>query len=128
MFGVLIEAALDLDWEWMERGACHRWADLYDPPRATPWQISGEGEVDGIPAGKLIDWALIICAGCPVRYECARFAVEGLMKGGTWAMRLKLLLWLQTQPDALDVIDAAELHKAEVQVFVRKVQRDRTGS
>lgn len=125
-YGSLREATYALDRSWWNRAACHGWIRRSWVP--TPWNVASSDEpVNGVPCHKLVDLALIICSACPAQYDCARYATAGLVNAGTWGMRVKLLQWLQKQPDGLDIIDQAEAEKAVVQVFVRNAKRERTG-
>jgi len=128
-----MDAAIGLSRDWMDYGSCRQWSDKFrreHPSYIGPtlWQINQDAApILGIEARKVVEMALVICGGCMVRYDCARFAVEGRMRGGTWAMSMKQLDWLQKQPDALDLIRQAEETNTEVQVFVRDVKRARNG-
>jgi hypothetical protein len=121
-FGALINAAFHLDWSWMKRGVCNNWAAGQDPPRPTPWQVaSGEPPIDGIPCDRLVNLALLYCAGCKAQYDCARFAVEGRMIAGTWSMRIGDLKWLQRLKgnEGLALIAEAEATHVAVAVHVQ---------
>lgn len=124
-YGVLIGAAFGLDKSWAPRGRCRQW-DYEDGDatfRPSPWHVASSSvvEVAGEPVSgrELVKVALIICAGCPVQWDCARYAVRGMMQAGTWAMRITFLRDLQKdQPAALALLDAAEASGVSVQVAV----------
>jgi WhiB family redox-sensing transcriptional regulator len=59
---------LDLDSEWMEDAACRG----CDPE---PWFPQ---------RGGLAGPAQAICAACPVREECLRYAIDNDIKAGVW--------------------------------------------
>lgn len=125
-FPSLREASYGLDRSWWERSACHGWIRRDNVP--TPWNVATTDDpLGGVPCHKLVDLALLICAGCKAQYDCARYAVQGRELACTWGLRIKLLLWLQRQDDALDILDRAEASGETVQVFVRRAKRDRTG-
>lgn len=124
----LLEAVYGLDRSWWARAACHGWIKNDWAP--TPWTVStSDTDMNGIKCHKLVDLALLICSGCTAQYDCARYAVDGQIRAGTWSMRIKLLTeFLQKQPDAIELIDQAEAEGAVVQVFVRNAKRERTGA
>lgn len=119
--GSLITAALDLDWSWFDRGACTTWHQTWAGP--TPWQFDPGVVRDGIKGDEMIEVALLTCQGCPVQYQCAKFAVLGRMNAGTWAMHPHDLVWLGQQKDRLRIISDAEAAGLPVGRVVRQ-QRD----
>ena len=125
--GVLVTAAFGLDRTWMEQGSCYGWGSQR-PGQATPWQAALGSRVKGISGAELVNYALLICGSCPAQYDCASFAVEGMMIAGTWGMRITTLRWMQTQDDALDLIDMARDAQIPVQQIAAQtmVERSRT--
>jgi hypothetical protein len=108
--GDLITAAFGLDRSWADRAPCRAWIGDEDP-KPTPWQVSKLQTIGGIRGSELIKMALMVCHTCVVQYDCARYAVEGKMQAGTWAMGITNLKWLQEQDDWVDHIAiAADLH------------------
>lgn len=103
--GDLISAALELDRGWTVRASCLSWSGDNKP---SPWQVDKTQAVDGVRGSELIKMALMVCRTCPAQYDCTRYAVQGQMRAGTWAMGIANLRWLQTRPDAADITDAAE--------------------
>lgn len=128
--GVLITAGMFLDRDWMSRGKCRQWVYKDDPEklihRPSPWHVANKGvEVAGemVSGQELVKVALLICFSCPVQWDCARYAVEGQMKGGTWSMRITALRDLQNAgPEvAFALIDRARAEGVPMQVAVRGV-------
>lgn len=127
--GVLIRAAYGLDRSWRREAACRRW----EPDETTPeleawrrwdyegpsiWQVGHQQRVNGVKGEKLIEMALLVCHGCPAQYDCATWAVEAMAAGGTYAMPLPALLWLQKQDEPLDLIEMARAGRIPVQEVV----------
>lgn len=133
-YGLLVGYAFGLNTEWHAKARCKDWR------RANPLGPNGEGKrspwvisttiidvlVDGVSARELVELALFHCQACPVQYACARYAVEGEMRASTWAMPIQNLIWLQKQPDALEIIDIAEDAGEPVQVIVRDFRSARS--
>lgn len=126
--GVLLAAALGLDRGWTKRAACRGWRYDDDPDgammRPSPWHLA-PGDVD--PANRertayeMVKVALMICHGCPVQWDCARYAIEGQMRAGTWAMPISVLRSMSRPANierSLAQIDAAEAEGFPVQVAV----------
>lgn len=109
----------------MRRAEClhYQKADPAEMPKPTPWQVARHQVVDGISGAELIRMALTVCWSCPAQYDCARFAVEGLMVAGTWAMDIGDLKWLQAQDDGVEFVLMAEALGEPVQVVVRTARR-----
>lgn len=121
-------ALMFIEWDkswWDDGAACRGW--LKDNPgRPTPWNVaSNDPPVGGIPAHKLVDYALLVCSSCPAQYGCARHAVTIGERAGTWAMRIRELLWLQHQDDAEEIIATAERLGDPVRVHVRAARAER---
>lgn len=114
--GRLVTATHDLDTTWTERASCLRWNQGRLQP--SPWQVIHTQVVDGVRGSALIELALMYCYSCPAQYDCARYAVDGEISAGTWAMGIVELEWLQTQPQARRIISGAEQHGTPVQVAV----------
>ena len=123
---MLIAAAVGLDRSWTERAACLGWA-TQAPGRPTPWQVGPGRRAAGsdVSNSELVKLALLICRGCPVQYDCARYAVEGMMLAGTWGMPLTALEWLRKQDDWEELVEFAETVGAPIQDVVADVRRDR---
>lgn len=130
--GELIHAADGLDRSWVESSPCRLWAGSLRP---TPWQVHKDqrfvehrdGKKVVMRGDEMIKMALMICATCPVQYDCAAYAVQGLMQAGTWAMGIANLRWMQdnaTEPLAL--IEEARDLSAPVDEFVTALRRDAT--
>lgn len=81
-----IRAAFGVDAEWKEEGHCtrqHRNGSLF-----WWWQI-GPGEYRAGHSGKKwIGMAEMICRGCPVQWDCFRYAIE-VDEYYTWAISEK---------------------------------------
>lgn len=58
---------------WTSRAACAQWAGL-------PWTVDSER----VPAA-LVDLMIEVCAGCPVRDDCAAYVRTAQVDGGFWA-------------------------------------------
>ena len=123
--GVLITAAIGLDRAWMEQGTCYGWGSNR-PGQPTPWQVSPGQNVNGVSGAELVRYAQIICFACRAQYDCLRFAIEGNMIAGTWAVRAKTLTWLQSQPDAVDLVEMARANQIPVQTIAANTMMDRT--
>jgi hypothetical protein len=75
---------------------------------------------DGISGAELVKYALIVCSGCPVQYDCAHYAIEAMMIAGTWSCPITQLRWLQKQSDAFDLVEMArDAHLPMQNVAVR---------
>lgn len=126
--GVLITAAHGLDDTWMALAACKDHSN--GTPGPTPWQVDTDrlyGSDGKMTGRELIKAALMVCHACPVQYDCARYAAEGLMRAGTWAMKIGDLRWLQRQGDALRLIDIAEAEHIPMQNAAVEVRFRRAG-
>lgn len=129
--GELIHAADGLDRSWVESSPCRLWAGSLRP---TPWQVHKDqrfvehrdGKKVVMRGDEMIKMALMICATCPVQYDCAAYAVEGLMQAGTWSMGIANLRWLQGQEGALDLVAEARELAVAVDEFVTALRRDVT--
>lgn len=132
--GVLLAAALDLDRTWMASAPCRRWRYDDDPDgealRPSPWHLS-PGDRHPIDekatAFEVVKVALMICMGCKVQWDCARYAVRGQMRAGTWAMPITTLREVSRKKNVetfLSVVDAAEEKGVPVQVAARAFRPD----
>ncbi len=138
--GVLIRAAHGLDRAWWDAAKCRQWEPPDDAgPLLGPWrdrryrgpsiwqvewdqEISWEGH-ETIRGQHLIALAVLICEGCPAQWDCATYAVRGLMQGGTWATTPRNVRWLVDEADApLDLIEAARSEGVPVNVAVRSAR------
>ncbi len=124
VLGNLIEAAHGLDRTWTIRASCVRWAGDDKP---TPWQVDNRyrhqlESGEWLKGHEMIRMALMVCATCQAHYDCARYAVNGLMMAGTWAMGIFQLSWLQDRPDALDIIDEAETSGVDMHSMVEMLR------
>lgn len=122
--GVLLSFAMELDREWMKAGSCYNWGSKR-PGHPTPWQVSPKQTVSGVSGTEMMRYAQMICFACPAQYDCLKFAVEGRMIAGTWAVRAKTLQWFQQQEDALDLIEMAREKAIPVQTLASKVMAER---
>lgn len=127
----LLSRAEGVDRSWMNAASCQGWGhahyDCRDPdPQPTPWQVSNNERVRGIPGQDLIDYALIICAGCVAQYDCVKFAVHTDCNYGTSGMRIGSLRWLREQPDWEEIVDVAETVRIPIQQAVVTVKRRRS--
>lgn len=68
----------------------------------------------------MIKMALMVCASCPAQYDCAEYAVVGMMRAGTWAMGITNLTWLQSQTDALNIIAYTRRKQLNVNTHVNQ--------
>lgn len=118
-----IRIAIAVDRGWVNDARCRNHPDV----KPTAWTISpGERlwEVDAT-AEQLIEMALNVCWGCPVQYDCVRFALATMpdvkTRVGTWAVEIGGLNWLARSDRAQDIIDACEEMGVAVQDGVRNV-------
>lgn len=124
--GRVFTAADDVQWGWTAHARCstsHREHDAI----AIAWTIAKteRATVEGreMSGRKLIQYALLVCSGCPVQYDCARTAILTEASAGTWGATLEDLRWLiKKHRDPLGVIDAAEATGESVQVAVRRAK------
>lgn len=123
--GVLLTAAYGLDTDWMARGTCYGWGSS-KPGHPTPWQVAPGKRYDDIPGSELVKYALILCSGCLAQYDCATYAIKGMMIAGTWSLPITQLRWLQGQQDGLDMVEMARESKLPVQNVAVKVFTERT--
>lgn len=115
-----------LDTSWMKRGTCYGWGSQR-PGQPTPWQVAPGQRISGpVSASEMARYAQMICYSCPAQYDCLAFAVEGKMIAGTWAVGVKTLRWLQTQDDALDLVEMARLNSFPVQEIASSVMAERS--
>ena len=117
--GDLITAAIGLDRSWVDNAACLSWTHDAKP---TPWQVDKSQQVDGIRGAEMIRMALMVCSTCKAQYDCATYAVQGMMRAGTWAMGITNLTWLQNQPAPLDVIGHARRKRLVVNTYVNELR------
>lgn len=113
--GDLITAAIGLDRSWVSHAACLAWTHDDKP---TPWQVDKSQVIDGVRGSEMIKMALMVCATCQAQYDCARYAVQGQMRAGTWAMGITNLSWLQNTVDPLTLIEIAEAAAQPLHTFV----------
>lgn len=60
------------------------------------------------------------CLGCPVQWECARWACEDDEPVGAWAMTLRDRRWLMSQRNPLGIIDAARRAQRAISIEVQE--------
>lgn len=125
--GVLITASFGLDKTWMERGTCYNWGSQR-PGQPTPWQVSPGQNINGISGSEMVKYARMICFSCPAQYDCLAFAIEGKMLAGTWGVGAKVLHWLQSQDDALDLVEMARAAGEPVQTIASAVMARRANA
>lgn len=116
--GSLITAAYGLDRSWVQDAACVRYRAGQRTDERNPWLAEWNVRYDDVPGREIVGAALMICHACPSQYGCARYAIEGVMKAGTWGMRLKHLKWLQeenTLDEALEIVASAEANGVAMQ-------------
>ena len=132
-YGKLVNAAHGLDTSWAPDGRCFNWPnrpgeidDPYErgPLKPTPWHVSHDQSVDGVSGRELQSYARMICAGCPAQWDCAIYAVRGVMLQGTWGMRIGLLKKLHKMEEAkpgsaIALIEAARIDGTPVQ-FIKE--------
>jgi hypothetical protein len=118
--GDLITAAIGLDRTWVRRAACLAWTDDAKP---TPWQVDKSQVIDGVRGSEMIKMALMVCFSCTAQYECANFAVEGMMRAGTWAMGITNLGWLQEQDDWQDIVAVAKEFNEPLHPYITDLRR-----
>lgn len=137
--GVLVSAAYGLDTSWMSAARCRSWDGEPDDDEPyplgipTPWQFDYEqvvvtriGKKEVVLEGKeMIKVALMHCYGCPAQYVCARYGVEARCRAGTYGMRISDLRWLQSQPDALELIAIADDLDIPMQRYVAEMRKIR---
>ncbi len=70
---------------------------------------------------KLIEMALTVCAVCPVQWTCARAAIDGDERAGTWAAPMADLRWLRAAHPKQwrTIVDVAEAEGIPVHVAIR---------
>lgn len=114
----------------MKHGSCAGWGND-DDRMPSPWQFDptqtvevqrSDGTVAKVKGREMVKLALIHCAGCPVQYTCATYAVEAGMLAGTWAMKIVDLDWLRDRDDWQEIIAAARKAGTPMQVHVRSVR------
>lgn len=115
--GDLITAAIGLDRSWVDNAACLAWTHDNKP---TPWQVDKSQIVDGVRGSEMIKMALMVCASCKAQHDCAQYAVEGMMRAGTWAMGITNLTWLQAQPDSMNILRHARRNNLTVNTYVNE--------
>lgn len=134
--GVLIRTAHGLDRAWWANAKCRQWEPPSDDDTLGPWrdqryvgpsiwqvewdQVITWRDHEPIRGQKLIELAVLICQGCPAQWDCADYAVRGLMQGGTWATTPRNLRWLiEDADDPLALIESARHAGQPVDVAVR---------
>lgn len=122
--GTLLTAAYECPDEWMGEARCSAERYHFDAGIPTPWQFDpdqqvtvdrGDGQPTVLHGEEMIELGLMSCFGCPVQYECARYAICGKMRAGTFAMRIRDLRWLQRSGMADTLIDYAEAEQLPLQ-------------
>lgn len=125
--GELLEMAMGVDRDWMQFGSCHGWGtkpENEDNPN--PWHVVNNkmyGPDGDISGAELVEYALIVCAGCIAQYDCARFAVNTHADFVTSSMRVGDLRWLQKQANWGKIVDIAEVVSVPIQQAVVTVRR-----
>lgn len=71
----------------------------------------------------MIKMALMVCHSCQAQFDCADFAVRGMMRAGTWAMGITNLGWLQEQPDWEDIIAVAREFNEPLHPYITDLRR-----
>lgn len=64
---------------------------------------------------KLIEFALVTCAGCPVQWKCAAAAIEADERAGIWSDTLENLRHLQRRANYATILEMAESTGVSVQ-------------
>lgn len=112
---------------WKQEGLCRGAAS--DPTNAfyQAWYAE-ERKVHVMPDGtrirgaEMVAVALNTCGMCPAQWDCASWALRVDEDYGTWGMKIGDLKWLKTQPDALDIIEAARAAGEIVQAAVGRAR------
>ncbi len=113
-----MKLAKGLDTSWHEDALCRR-SPLGHEAWLTAQSDIRRGSKSEATLLERRSRAKMMCQICPVQWDCARYAVRGMMQAGTWAMRITFLRDLQKdQPAALALLDAAEAGGVSVQVAV----------
>jgi hypothetical protein len=71
---------------------------------------------------KLVELALVVCAGCPVQWQCAAAAIEAGESAGTWGDKLENIRWLSRHPKWAEILEMAESTGVPVQRTVEMVR------
>ena len=71
---------------------------------------------------KLIELALLTCAGCPVQWKCAATAIEADEMAGTWSDTLVNIRWLGRRSHYQSVLDLAQLKGQPVQHAIARLR------
>lgn len=124
-FPTYILKILGRDRTWMERGACRD----HELARKRAWTCRTSDEITignlQLNPKELIKAALMVCAACPVQYQCALWAIEIEEEAGTWSMEHDHLLWLIRQDDSEAIVHTARLQGEPVQVTVKRTMLER---
>ena len=71
---------------------------------------------------KLIELALLTCAGCSVQWKCATAAIEADESAGTWSDTLVNIRWLGRRPRYQASLDLAQLKGVSVQQAILELR------
>lgn len=126
-FPLHVRLAYDHSLEWRAEGRCRG----YDGQLRLAWSILPKEEVafgDSVYLGsELIALALEFCRGCPVQYDCARYALRTAPSHtyiwGTWGAHMADLRWAKRTEVGEAVIDRAEAEAVPVQVALTEARR-----
>lgn len=120
--------AEDATFDWQLKGRCRGRTGLI----ASAWRVQhgGESKIGTITItnDRLIEFALSVCATCPVQWDCTAFALITSAPACTYGCDIADLRWLaQREKDApgyaFDLIDAARELALPVQVLVAQRRR-----
>jgi hypothetical protein len=115
-----IQCALGVSRDWTDEARCRRPGQR---DARSLWLVSS-GEVldfggSRYTGANLIQLALLTCLGCPVQWQCTRFALETWPNWGTWGVDISGLRWLKKRKAmGSALLDKAEEDGVPVQVAV----------
>jgi hypothetical protein len=122
-----IASAMAVDRSWSKDARCR----TAQRDVRGPWVV-GANEIVRVgrstyKGSELIELALMVCAACPVQYDCIRFALDTDSKWGTWSCTEKDQAWLKKHDKQRLVVARAEYDGVPVQVAVKEAREASDG-
>lgn len=116
--------AEDADFDWHEHGRCRGRTGIVQQA----WTVAhgGASRIGSITItnDRLIEFALSVCATCPVQWECAEFGLATNADDCTYAVDISHLRWLRKRGSyGRSLIAAARDLGVPVQVMVDNRER-----
>lgn len=127
------DQAANGDKSFFDRGLCRPGKRVNEPGRTVPdWCADFYDETPKGPRradralGQLAaEAALVVCANCPVQYDCAQYGVDTEARGVLHGVRQSSMEWLQRQPHNRALLASGRESGVSVEAHVLRLRGDR---